>query len=70
MDILIKDFADKMPQTCYECPFAVAHITTLLTSSFGRGSYCCVLTHKTITSTRRNRFCPLVEINGERKDDE
>ena len=51
----------EMPKTCYDCPFAMQSYVTL----FGNGtkqirnSYACVLTHKTITSTKRNRFCPL-----------
>jgi len=51
----------EMPKTCYDCPLAMQNYATL----FGNGTKqirnrcACVLTHKAITSTKRNRFCPL-----------
>ena len=60
--ILIKGMA--MPRSCYDCPLAMQDYTTLFGKNINRtrNSYSCVLTHKAITSTRRNRFCPLVSI--------
>ena len=52
-----------MPQTCYDCPFAMRQYETFLVSQKRiKNSCACVLTHKTITSTRRNRYCPLKEM--------
>lgn len=53
----------EMPKTCYDCPLAMMRYNTL----FRRGKqisneFSCVLTHKAITSTKRNRFCPLREL--------
>ena len=50
----------EMPKTCYDCPLAMMRYVTL----FRRGKqisneFSCVLTHKKVTSTKRNRFCPL-----------
>ena len=54
----------EMPENCYKCPFAMEYYSTLYMSKAGkfRKDYCCVITHKTLTSTKRNRFCPLVEV--------
>ena len=62
MSILIKDM--EMPENCYECPLAMEYYSTLFTAKRGkfRNDYACVLTHKTITSTKRNRACPLVPV--------
>lgn len=62
MSILIKGM--EMPENCYKCPFAMEYYSTLYMSKAGkfRKDYCCVITHKTLTSTKRNRFCPLVEV--------
>ena len=50
----------EMPRTCYECPLALLRYETLhSTSGQIKNDFSCVLTHKTITSTKRNRFCPL-----------
>ncbi len=39
----------EMPKTCYDkCPF--------------KSGYYCSRTGKVVTSTKRNRFCPLIEI--------
>ena len=41
-----------MPRTCYDrCPF--------------KAGYYCSRTGKVVTSTKRNRFCPLIEIDDE-----
>lgn len=48
----------EMPKTCYDCPLAMQNYVTI----FGKEAKqinTCVLTHKVITSTKRNRFCPL-----------
>lgn len=59
MSVLIKGM--EMPRTCYECPFAMEHYSTLwrYKNEKFRKDYSCVITHKAITSTKRNRFCPL-----------
>lgn len=70
MSVLIKGM--EMPKNCYDCPFAMQDYTTLFGNNFKqtKNSYACVLTHKTITSTKRNRFCPLVPVpsHGRLKD--
>lgn len=60
MSVLIENM--ELPKNCYDCPFAMQDYTTLFGNNFKqtRNSYACVLTHKTITSTKRNRFCPLI----------
>lgn len=60
MSVLIKGM--EMPTSCYDCPLAMQDYTTLFGKKLSRttNSYACVLTHKSITSTKRNRFCPLV----------
>ncbi len=62
MSILINGM--EMPTSCYNCPLAMQDYTTLFGNNFNqtRNSYACVLTHKAITSTKRNRFCPLVPV--------
>jgi len=62
MSILIKGM--NMPKSCYDCPLAMQDYTTLFGNNFKqtRNSYACVLTHKVITSTKRNRFCPLITV--------
>lgn len=62
MTALIKSV--EIPENCYKCPFAMEYYSTLYMSKAGkfRKDYCCVITHKTLTSTKRNRFCPLVEV--------
>lgn len=57
-----------MPPTCYECPFAMWQYETLATSNkHKKHLFACVLTHKTITSTKRSRFCPLKPMPERRK---
>lgn len=62
MSVLIPNM--EMPKDCYECPMAMSNYTTLLGKNHKQtcGIYSCVLTHKALTSTKRNRFCPLIEI--------
>ena len=61
MSVLIKGM--EMPKSCYQCQFAMQQYRTVW-HGFKRveNSYACVMTHKKITSTKRNRFCPLIEI--------
>lgn len=49
----------EMPKTCYECPFAMHSYETLYVT---QGNNSCVLTHKAITGTKRNKSCPLREL--------
>ena len=62
MSVYIKDM--EMPTSCFDCPLAMQDYTTLFGNKLSRtrNSYACVLTHKAITSTKRNRFCPLVPV--------
>ena len=65
MSILIRDI--EMPKNCYECPFAMEYYSTLWMYKSGkfRKDFACVITHKTLTSTKRNRFCPLIEMGAD-----
>lgn len=60
MTILIKGM--EMPETCYKCKFALARFDPLPTQKYKRHDFECVLTEKTLTSTKRNRACPLVPV--------
>ena len=62
MGIYIKNM--EMPTSCYDCPLAMQYYVTLFGKTFNqtKNDYACVLTHKKITSTRRNRFCPLIHV--------
>jgi len=73
MSILINGI--DMPKNCYACPFGMEYYSTLWMAkgSKFRKDYSCVITHKALTSTKRNRFCPLEEVHlhegGERAGD-
>ena len=60
MSILIKGM--EMPETCYKCKFALARFDPLPTQKYKRHDFECVLTEKTLTSTKRNKACPLVPV--------
>lgn len=60
MSILIKGMG--MPKNCYECPFGLLEYTSQCYAKTIRNKFACCITHKTKTSTKRNRFCPLVEV--------
>ena len=62
MSILIENIT--MPKTCYDCPFAMSSFITLYHNKPERvyKEYSCVLTHTAITSTKRNKACPLKEV--------
>ena len=60
MSVLIKGM--EMPKTCYKCKFALARFDSLPTQKYKRHDFECVLTEKTLTSTKRNRACPLVPV--------
>lgn len=60
MAVLIKGM--EMPKNCYECPFGLLEYTSQYYSKTIRNKFACCITHKAKTSTRRNRFCPLVEV--------
>lgn len=54
----------KMPKTCWECEFALYSYSKLPSEEINKThKFQCVLTDKAITSTKRNRFCPLIEID-------
>ena len=58
MSILIKGM--EMPETCYKCKFALARFDPLPTQKYKRHDFECVLTEKALTSTKRNKACPLI----------
>lgn len=60
MSIIIKGM--DMPETCYKCKFALARFDPLPTQKYKRHDFECVLTEKTLTSTKRNKACPLVPV--------
>ena len=67
MSVLIKGM--EMPKNCYDCPLAMRRYETLFVKGKRmQRDFACVFTHRAITSTKRNRFCPLM--CDERKDDE
>lgn len=52
----------EMPKSCYDCPLAMLRYTTLFRNGKqATNQYACVITGKVITSTKRNRFCPLMD---------
>lgn len=56
MMIVIKNV--KTPRICYECPFGLVEYI----KQYGeRNRFAWCITDKTMTSIRRNRFCPIVE---------
>ena len=61
MSILIKGM--EMPKNCFECPFGMRNYIALrrVESKLVSNDWACVITHKAVTSTKRNRFCPLEE---------
>lgn len=63
MSVLIKDM--EMPKNCFECPFGLFHFKALSMFKCAEGDFSCVITHKALTSTKRNRFCPLIEAKEE-----
>lgn len=60
MSILIKGV--EMPETCYDCPFAAALFRPTHKSGRKPCEYACILTQCALTSTKRNRNCPLAEL--------
>ena len=60
MSVVIKGM--EMPKDCCECPLSAWHYESFRSNGkYVVANSICVLTVKTITSTKRNRFCPLVE---------
>lgn len=63
--VYIPDF--ELPRNCYECPFAAS--TYMPPRDYRkRYDWCCVLTKKALTSTKRNRACPLIQFKGKGVD--
>lgn len=66
MNVIIKTELDKLPHDCYKCPYAqngkVWKYVAKYDMKFVDYRYACMITNKAMTSTKRNRFCPLVEI--------
>lgn len=60
MSILIKGM--ELSKNCYECQFAASYFRPTFASGRKPCSFVCVLTQKALLSTKRNRFCPLVEL--------
>lgn len=63
--IVVKTQMEEMPRDCYKCPFAMFEYWRFHDSEFKpvHGIFRCVATGKTITSTKRNRFCPLAKMD-------
>lgn len=58
----LKDF----PKGCYECPFGImGEVWKCQSNKWERFTYACFITGKVMTSTKRNRYCPLKEIRNE-----
>lgn len=55
----------EVPSNCYECKFAYCRLDALANDDFSRYDFACSLTHKTLTSTKRNKACPIVPYLGE-----
>lgn len=53
--IVIKDV--ETPKNCFECPFGFIDYR----KRGVRKSFVCCITLKAMTSTKRNRFCPIVD---------
>ena len=60
----------KLPQNCFECIFGAANYTRLQFASGERRTYACYITGKAMTSTKRNRYCPLIDDEKENKPDD
>ena len=48
-----------MPKTCYECPFGLLNYTKNSNFKIERRTFACILTGRTMTATKRSRFCPI-----------
>lgn len=58
--IVIKNV--KTPKTCYECPFGmVEYIKNWGESKREIRRLACCITGRAMTSTRRNKHCPIVD---------
>lgn len=54
---------DEMPKSCFDCPFGrqgTKYWCTYERKWKQPSLFHCALTNKAMTSTKRNRFCPLV----------
>lgn len=56
----------KTPKTCYECPFGLVEYI----KHGERNRFACCITDKDMTSTRRNKYCPIVDDDPWRKSGE
>lgn len=65
MTKMMKVIVDELPRNCYMCPFGIHgnRVYIPATAELKRYWYQCFLTQKKMTSTKRNRFCPLEEVN-------
>lgn len=64
MSVTIKGM--EMPKNCYDCPMSAFRCESFVRNEkLFAEDYVCVLTGKQATSTKRNRFCPLVEEESE-----
>ena len=61
-----------MPENCYQCKFGITGYVREHESRWGwkmkQYSHQCILTGKSMTSTKRNRFCPLIECEEEKAE--
>ena len=60
MSVTIKGM--EMPKNCFDCPMSAYRYESFdRNGKYVAGNFVCVLTGKEMTSTKRNRFCPLEE---------
>lgn len=63
MSLILKGI--DMPRNCFECKFGMYDYSGLAQDLAERKKlhkFECVITGKSVTSTKRNRFCPLIQI--------
>ena len=60
MSVIVRGM--EMPENCYEGPFGMYDYVTLRRTAKANNKWKCVITGKSVTSTKRNRFCPLSEV--------
>lgn len=59
MKIVLKGV--EIPKNCYSCPLGFMRYEKGYRWGFEKREYACCITGKGMTSTKRNRFCPIVD---------
>lgn len=60
MNVLIKEM--DVPQNCFDCPLGLISYERSHKWKHEKRTCACALSGKMMTSTKRNRFCPLIEL--------